>query len=104
MADRLRRESRYRSEDDDDDELEDLIIQPLRRAHPLQSFDSLPSGSSLRYSSRAHDPIRATRLRTPSRIGPKSTHGDSESLVMPNARFFIARHKNKITIKFHPAM
>jgi hypothetical protein len=112
MADRLRRESRYRSEGEDDDDREDLIQHPLatlRRAEPLgsprlrsfheqaQRWRNLQSGNNI-------DPIRATRLRTPSRIEPKHSRPESENIIQPHARFFIARHKNKITIKFHPAM
>lgn len=112
MADRLRRESRYRSEGEDDSDREDFIQQSaatLRRAEPLGS----PSIRNLhedaqRWRNLHHghniDPITATRLRTPSRIVPKQSRPESESSIVPHARFFIARHKNKITIKFHPAM
>ncbi|KAL5451400.1 hypothetical protein PMIN07_008602 [Paraphaeosphaeria minitans] len=112
MADRLRRESRYRSEGEDDDDGEDFIHQPpaiLRRAEPLGS----PRLRALREQAQrwrdlqhTHnlDPIRATRLRTPSRIEPKQSRAESANIIQPHARFFIARHKNTITIKFHPAM
>ncbi|KAJ4303079.1 hypothetical protein N0V90_001970 [Kalmusia sp. IMI 367209] len=106
MADRLRRESRYRSEGEDDDELEDLIHQPFetfRRAQALQSLERYTPESERRWYQR-YDPIRATRLQTPSSIKPKNPQADSEDLIQPHARFFIARHKNKITIKFHPTI
>ncbi|KAF2446114.1 hypothetical protein P171DRAFT_442551 [Karstenula rhodostoma CBS 690.94] len=112
MADRLRRESRYRSEGEDDDDRDELIHQPpaiLRRAEPLGSprLRSLQEQAQ-RWRTLQHvhniDPIRATRLRTPSRIEPKLSRPESENIIQPHARFFIARHKNKITIKFHPAI
>lgn len=104
MADRLRRESRWRPDSDDDDEGDDLLYRfpPLRRAHAL---DSLENFGERRWRSQQYiDPIRATRLRTPSRIEPKDSEAEPDGLISPHARFFIARHKNKITIKFHPAM
>ncbi|KAL5382831.1 hypothetical protein DPSP01_006385 [Paraphaeosphaeria sporulosa] len=112
MADRLRRESRYRSEGEDDDDHEDFIHQPpaiLRRAEPLGSprLRALREQAE-RWRSLHHthniDPIRATRLRNPSRIEPKHSRSESANILQPQARFFIARHKNKITIKFHPAI
>lgn len=112
MADRLRRESRYRSEGEDDDDREDFIQHPLaalRRAEPLgsprlRSFHEQAQRWRAMQNNTNIDPIRATRLRTPSRIEPKHNRIESEDLIQPHARFFIARHKNKITIKFHPAM
>lgn len=112
MADRLRRESRYRSEGEDDDDREDLIQHPLatlRRAEPLgsprlRSFHEQAQRWRNLQNNNNIDPIRATRLHTPSRIGPKHNRPESKDILQPHARFFIARHKNKITIKFHPAM
>ena len=118
MADRLRRESRYRSEGEDDDDRDDLIQHPLaalRRAEPLTSQPFLEGPISLQtHHERAQrwralrnpiGPIRATRLRTPSRIEPKpERHGHDEDVIQPSARFFIQRHRSKITVKFHPAM
>lgn len=118
MADRLRRESRYRSEGEDDDDRDDLIQHPLaalRRAEPLTAQPFLEGPISLQnHHERAQrwralrnpiGPIRATRLRTPSRIEPKrERHGRDDEVIQPSARFFIQRHRNKITVKFHPAM
>lgn len=113
MADRLRRESRYRSEgeEDDEDDRDELMQHPLasfRRSNRLddvrlQSFRE--RAQRWREMRRSFEPIRATRLRTPSRIEPKQQpEAAAEELIQPQARFFIARHKNKITVKFHPAM
>ncbi|KAF1966465.1 hypothetical protein BU23DRAFT_560161 [Bimuria novae-zelandiae CBS 107.79] len=110
MADRLRRESRYRSEGENYDDREDLIQHPLaslRRAEPLDSprFQSYHERAQRwRALQNNIEPIRATRLRTPSRIEPKHTPQAETELIKPHARFFIARHKNKITVKFHPAI
>ena len=117
MADRLRRESRYRSEDEDDDDRDDLIQHPLaalRRAEPLTAQPFLePPGSLQSHHERAQrwramrnpiEPIRATRLLTPSRIQAREEYGSEEAVLKPSARFFIQRHRNKITVKFHPAM
>jgi hypothetical protein len=98
MADRLRRESRWRaySEDEEDD-----LSRPPRRMDSFATYDEYR-----RWRTERHlDPIRgATRLRTPSRIEAKDECRDVQGLVKPHARFFIAKHKNKITIKFHPAV
>ena len=104
MADRLRRESRWRPESDDgEDDGHGLRYRfpPLRRSIALDFLDNERRWRSQRNT----DPIRRTApLRAPSRIEPKETDVESEGLIAPHARFFIARHKNKITIKFHPAM
>lgn len=108
MADRLRRESRWRQDSDDDDDDDDsdedygsrYPFPPLRRAHALDFSDG-PNFSSIR---SIHPLRRAAPLRAPSRIEPREDWPESEGLLAPHARFFIARHKNKITIKFHPAM
>ena len=103
MADRLRRESRWRSESDDEEENGGTSRVPLLRR--ARVFDPWESTSERRWRShRSIDPIRATRLRAPSRIEPVEEKINGEGLIEPHARFFIARHKNKITIKFHPAM
>jgi hypothetical protein len=106
MADRLRRESRWRPEsDDEDEEGHDLRwrFPPLRRSNALDFLDH--PGERRWRNQRSINPIRrAAPLRAPSRIEPKETETESEGLIAPHARFFIARHKNKITIKFHPAM
>jgi hypothetical protein len=101
MADRLRRESRWRADSDED---EDSIypIPPLRRSYAL---DSLENFGERRWRNERIEPIRAARLRGPSRIEPTGNNiSESEGFIAPNARFFIAKHTNKITIKFHPAV
>ncbi|PVI07582.1 hypothetical protein DM02DRAFT_608673 [Periconia macrospinosa] len=107
MADRLRRESRWRpdSDDEDDDGESAQFRMPLLQQANAQ--DSWENFRPRRWGNSRRDinPIRATRLRTPSRIEPEDDEtGSSEGLIQPHARFFIARHKNKITIKFHPAV
>jgi hypothetical protein len=103
MADRQRRESRWRPESDDDDDDDDEIVPrlgPLRRA-PALDYSTYSEWRERR--ERYLEPIRASRVTAPSRIEPSEpAHG--EPLIPPHARFFIAKNKNKITIKFHPAM
>ncbi|KAF2639046.1 hypothetical protein P280DRAFT_403648 [Massarina eburnea CBS 473.64] len=104
MADRLRRERRWRPESDEEEGNESSARVPLlRRARAL---DSLENFNERRWRSHrlSIDPIRATRLRAPSRIEPTEEEIDAKGLIEPHARFFIARNKNKITIKFHPAI
>jgi hypothetical protein len=102
MADRLRRESRWHpdSEDDDDDETVPRLAS-LQRAVPLEYS---PYGEWRERRERYLEPIRASRITTPSRIEPSERTPDTEPIIAPHARFFIAKNKNKITIKFHPAM
>ncbi|KAF2738553.1 hypothetical protein EJ04DRAFT_573715 [Polyplosphaeria fusca] len=91
LADRLMRESRWRASSDEDD------FPPPRRAQPLESFE----GYRGRWrTERFLDPIRASRLQNPSRLDSKAEDG----LIAPHARFFIAKHKNKITIRFSPTI
>ncbi|KAF2115064.1 hypothetical protein BDV96DRAFT_613031 [Lophiotrema nucula] len=97
MADRLRRESRWRADSDDEDDLTYRLPQ-VRPAYALGDT----YGERRWRTERFLDPIRAQRLRAPSRIEPKNDLPDSEILINPHARFFIAKHKNKITIRFHP--
>ncbi|KAF1839010.1 hypothetical protein BDW02DRAFT_564346 [Decorospora gaudefroyi] len=101
MADRLRRESRWRPDSDDEDEETMPRLGPLRRAPAL---DYSTYGEWRERRERHLDPIRATRVTTPSRIEPSEPSADADSLLPPHARFFIAKNKNKITIKFHPAI
>lgn len=117
IADRLRRESRWRPDSDEDDEDGDdteFLMPLLRRANALDSWENFRERRWRSQRQSQINPIRATRLRTPSRIEPEDHHhhGDddggadegSSAIIQPHARFFIARHKNKITIKFHPAV
>ena len=101
MADRLRRESRWRPDSDEDEDGLMHRFPPLRRSY---AFDSSEMFGERRWRSERLEPIRATRLRGPSRIEPMDNVSESEGLIAPHARFFIAKHKNKITIKFHPAV
>jgi hypothetical protein len=98
IADRLRRESRWRPNSDDEED--EPRFGPLRRAPPLEY-------TSYREWRRRQDhqtePIRAPRLGGPSRIEPFDAAAN-QSVIQPHARFFIEKNKNKITIKFHPAM
>ncbi|KAF2275205.1 uncharacterized protein EI97DRAFT_434442 [Westerdykella ornata] len=99
MADRLRRETRWRLESDDEEE----------DHHPPRRFAWTPGDYGFR---RGHwrrereceQPIRARQRLTPSRIEPKEPPSNDKPLITPHAKFFIAKHKSKITIKFHPAV
>jgi hypothetical protein len=86
MADRLRRESRWRAGSDDDEE-------------------AAPRFGEWRDRRDQHvEPIRATRTGTMSRLEPSEPLPQADNLIPPHAKFFIAKNKSKITIKFHPAM
>jgi hypothetical protein len=39
-----------------------------------------------------------------SRIEANEGPRDQDGMIAPHAKFFIAKHKNKITIKFYPAV
>jgi hypothetical protein len=100
MADRLRREIRWREDSEDEDEDLAELLQPTRAFRsPFRSIfgRTVPD----RALDRARYLRRVPRLVEPSRI--ESGDQDAE-VIRPHARFFIARHKNKITINFHPAI
>ncbi|KAF1851020.1 uncharacterized protein K460DRAFT_302721 [Cucurbitaria berberidis CBS 394.84] len=101
MADRLRRESRWRPDSDDEEDEIMPRLSPLRRAPAL---DYTTYGEWRERRERYLEPIRAARVGAPSRIEPSEPAPDAETLISPHARFFIAKNKNKITIKFHPAI
>ena len=101
MADRLRRESRWRAATDDEDDEITPRFGGLRRA-PALNYTTYDEWRDRR--ERHLEPIRATRVGVPSRIEPTEPQPEADSLIPPHARFFIAKNKSKITIKFHPAM
>ncbi|OCL14771.1 hypothetical protein AOQ84DRAFT_280359 [Glonium stellatum] len=88
VADRLRRDSRWRQDSDDEDE--DLM--------GMNAF--WDARNEPRFGGAGY--LRAARRSSPSRIEPRDSSPDAEGLITPNARFFIAKHKNKITVKFDP--
>ncbi|KAF2199279.1 hypothetical protein GQ43DRAFT_399109 [Delitschia confertaspora ATCC 74209] len=97
MADLLRRESRWRTDSEEEEDDDDLAP-----AFGLMGTRWPPEGIRRRIPLNYSDYLRAIRLPGPSRIAPGAAH--SEGLITPHARFFIAKHKNKITINFHPAV
>jgi hypothetical protein len=101
MADRLRRESLWRAESDDEDDEITPRFGGLRRA-PALDYTTYNEWRARR--ERHIEPITATRIGAPSRIQPSEPASDSDNLLSPHARFFIAKNKSKITIRFHPAM
>ncbi|KAF2823980.1 hypothetical protein CC86DRAFT_328051 [Ophiobolus disseminans] len=101
MADRRLRESRWRAGTDEDDDEITPRFGGLRRA-PALSYTTYDEWRDRR--ERHLEPIRATRIGAPSRIEPTEPPQVADSLVPPHARFFIAKNKSKITIKFHPAI
>ncbi|KAF2026083.1 hypothetical protein EK21DRAFT_75007 [Setomelanomma holmii] len=101
IADRLRRESRWRAETDDENEEITPRFGGLRRARALD-YSTYDEWRERRQ--RYAQPLRATQLDAPSRIQPSEPLPETEGLIAPHARFFIARNKSKITIKFHPAI
>jgi hypothetical protein len=86
LRDRLRRESQWRLDTDDEDD--DARLNGL-----WEGRDGRFGGSGY---------LRAARRSTPSRIEPKDASPEADGLIPPHARFFIAKHKNKITVKFDP--
>ncbi|KAF2854350.1 hypothetical protein T440DRAFT_552216 [Plenodomus tracheiphilus IPT5] len=99
LADRLRRESRWRPDSDEEDD--GRYTPPLGSLRLPSALDYSTYGEWRERRERYMEPIRATRVATPSRIdAPTATDG----LIHPHARFFIAKNKNKITIKFTPAI
>ncbi|EMD67684.1 hypothetical protein COCSADRAFT_83193 [Bipolaris sorokiniana ND90Pr] len=102
MADRLRRESRWHPESDDEDDETAPRMPSLRRAPALEY--SQYGGEWRERRERYIEPIRASRITAPSRIEPSERTPAAEPPIAPHARFFIAKNKNKITIKFHPAI
>jgi hypothetical protein len=100
MADRLRRESRWRAGSDDDEEAGPRF-GGLRRA-PALSYTTYDEWRDRR--DQHVEPIRATRIGTMSRLEPAEPLPQADNLIPPHAKFFIAKNKSKITIKFHPAM
>lgn len=101
MADRLRRESRWRAGSDDEGDDVAPRFGGLRRAGAM-SYTSYDEWRERR--DQRTEPIRATRIGAPSRIEPSEPLPEAQNLLPPHARFFIAKNKSKITIKFHPAM
>lgn len=101
LADRLRRESRWRPDSDAEDDAITPPLGPLRRA-PALDYSTYNEWRERRQ--RYLDPIRASRIDVPSRLEFSHSDHDTSGLIAPHARFFIAKNKNKITIKFHTAM
>ncbi|KAH3976614.1 hypothetical protein HBI81_061950 [Parastagonospora nodorum] len=101
MADLMRRETLWRAETDDDDDEITSRFGGLRRAPPLD----YTTYSEWRARRERHiEPIRATRVGAPSRIELSQPLPEDDNLIPPHARFFIAKNKSKITIRFHPAI
>jgi len=110
MADRLYRESRWRPDSDEEGGNgengggdDDYMQRPgqLRRV-PALAYSTYSEWQQRR--ERYFEPIRASRVAAPSRIQTTETPTTAEAILPPHARFFIAKHKNKITIKFTPAI
>jgi len=101
MADLMRRETLWRAETDDEDGETTSRFGGLRRA-PALDYTTYSEWRARR--ERHIEPIRATRVGVPSRIEVSQPLPEDDNLRNPHARFFIARDKSKITIRFHPAM
>ncbi|KAL1628570.1 hypothetical protein SLS56_005802 [Neofusicoccum ribis] len=88
MADRLRRDSRWRpgSEDREDD-----------------YEDEMRTASHLLWDRRTGPGIiRSARRSTPSKIEPEESAVVDGDVLAPHARFFMQKNKSKITIRFDP--
>lgn len=114
MADRIQREGRWRPGSDDEDE--DVAPRRGTGARFRQLLETAQFADDYEMRSRRlnlgpryrnlldnTEPIRASRLARPSHIDAGA--GVSiRDVLMPHAKFFIKKNKNKITIKFEPAM
>lgn len=104
MADLMRRESLWRGaeSDDDDDEESAPRFSRLRRARPLDfgAYNDWHPAQRAQHQ----ESIRASLRGAPSRIETPEALPEAANLLPPHARFFIAKNKSTLTIKFHPAM
>ncbi|KAL1642517.1 hypothetical protein SLS61_009668 [Didymella pomorum] len=114
MADRIQREGRWRPGSDDEDE--DVAPRRGTGARFRQLLETAQFADDYEMRSRRlnlgpryrnlldnTEPIRASRLARPSHIDAGAGEAGRDVLA-PHARFFIKKNKNKITIKFEPAM
>ncbi|KAL1642025.1 hypothetical protein SLS58_005613 [Diplodia intermedia] len=85
MADRLRRDSRWRAESEEDD-----YEDEMRNVNHLWDRRTGPGI------------IRSARRNTPSKIEPEETAVVDGDVLAPHARFFMQKSKSKITIRFDP--
>ncbi|KAF1362059.1 hypothetical protein EJ07DRAFT_108381, partial [Lizonia empirigonia] len=115
MADRIQREGRWRPSSDDEDE--DLVSRRGTGARFRQLLETAQFADDYEMRSRRiaigpryrnlldnTQPIRASRLVRPSRIDAGADDAERGDVLAPHARFFIKKHRNKITIKFEPAI
>lgn len=115
MADRIQREGRWRPSSDDEDE--DVVSRRGTGARFRQLLETAQFADDYEMRSRRiaigpryrnlldnTQPIRASRLVRPSRIDAGADDAERGDVLAPHARFFIKKHRNKITIKFEPAM
>lgn len=103
MADLMRRQSLWRAESDSEDEEIAPRLVRLRRAHPLDVNFRHYQQSRARLN-QITEPIRANQTDNPSSIRLSDRLPEAENLLPPQARFFIAKNRSQITIKFNPAM
>jgi hypothetical protein len=114
MADRIQREGRWRPGSDDEDE--DVAPRRGTGARFRQLLETAQFADDYEMRSRRlnlgpryrnlldnTEPIRASRLARPSHIDAGAGEPGRDVLA-PHARFFIKKNKNKITIKFEPAI
>ncbi|KAF9694866.1 hypothetical protein EKO04_007032 [Ascochyta lentis] len=115
MADRIQREGRWRPNSDDEDE--DVVSRRGTGARFRQLLETAQFADDYEMRSRRiaigpryrnlldnTEPIRASRLTRPSRIDAGIEDAETGNVLAPHARFFIKKNKNKITIKFEPAI
>lgn len=103
MADLMRRESLWRGADSDEDDEETAPrFGRLRRARPLDfsAYNDWHPGQRGQHQ----ESIRASLRGAPSRIETSEALPQAANLLPPHARFFIAKNKSTLTIKFHPAI
>lgn len=115
MADRIQREGRWRSNSEDEEE--DVVSRRGTGARFRQLLETAQFADDYEMRSRRiaigpryrdlldnTEPIRASRLVRPSRIDAGVEDAERGYVLAPHARFFIKKNRNKITIKFEPAV
>ncbi|KAJ4353150.1 hypothetical protein N0V95_003622 [Ascochyta clinopodiicola] len=115
MADRIQRDGRWRPSSDDEDE--DVVSRRGTGARFRQLLETAQFADDYEMRSRRiaigpryrdlldnTEPIRASRLTRPSRIDATIEDAETGNVLAPHARFFIKKNRNKITIKFEPAI
>lgn len=114
MTNRNQREGRWRPSSDEEEE--DIVSRQGTGARLRQLLETAQLADDYEIRSRRitagpqyrslgnTESMRASRLERPSRIYDSAEDADRCNVLAPHARFFIKKNRNKVTIKFEPAM